>query len=78
MGVAGFVETVAQERHSRVAIAALDDDQCIETGCPKPPKAYRVTVGMFQQIRTVAFRGVQIASEIGDRARALSKNAAEG
>ena len=55
-GVTGLVELVAHERQSGVAIAALGGDQGIETGCPKPPQTYRVTVGMFQQIVAVTLR----------------------
>ena len=76
-GVAGLVQLVAQQRQSGVEVAAPGDNEGLESGCPKPPQAYAVTVGMFQQIRAVAFRGIQIASQIGDRARALPKDTAE-
>ena len=76
-GVAGLVQLVAQQRQSGVEIAAPGDNEGLETGCPEPPQAYAVTVGMFQQIRAVAFRGIQITSQIGDRARALPKDTAE-
>src|SRR5262249_52452810 len=55
----------------------LGSDQGLETAGQNPPEAYGVTLGMLEQRRSMALRGVKIPGQKSDRTRALTQHAAK-
>src|SRR5215470_7579355 len=77
-GVARTIDFTAQESQPCVDVAAFGHDDALETAHPKPPKPYRMTLGVLKQHFTVALRRVEIAGQESDRARGLPQHTAEG
>jgi hypothetical protein len=76
--IARLFEPAAQRLEAGAEIVALRDHQTVEAASPDVPQTYRVTLGMFEQHRSIALGGIEIACPEGYRARPLTQDAAKG